>query len=361
MKLDFIMKTSGILILPFILIFTGCNNPFQPKDKGEYKIVFDIRNSTKSVKDIYLMNADGEDKIQLTQRPSDIDEESFYWSENPVWSPDGEKILYKSYQNGKSNLYTITPDGKKLSQVTDFPGNESVDNFTWSPDGKMVAVNTDSGIYIMNDNGGGQKRITDKPVWDLSWSDGSKIVFTAIVLSEDSTSNMGVINVVNADGSDLKQLTTKERNGRFPSWIPEINKIIWTDGDWPNEKSIYTMNAYGGEQQEIISDYLPTALSVSPDGNRIAFLHYVTLYVHDLYVVDIAGKGLRKLNPDNIAVDGCGSLSWSPDGENILVGCGYNMEAHPAEYGIYKVKSDGSKWSFLGEGDNPHWSPVRID
>lgn len=361
MKSKFIQRYIVISAALLMLICTGCGNPFQPNDKGEYQIAFDIRGHSNNVSDIYLMNADGEDKIQLTQRPSDIDEESFYWSANPIWSPDGEKILYKSYQNGTSNLYTITPDGKELNQVTDFPGNESVDNFAWSPNGEMVAVNTDSGIYIMNDNGGGQERITDKPVWDLSWSpDGSKIVFTTIVQSEDSTSNMGVINVVNADGSDLKQVTTKERNGRFPSWIPGINKIILTAGDWSNEKSIHTMNANGGEQQEIISDYLPTALSVSPDGNRIAFLHYVTLYVHDLYVVDIAGKGLRKLNPDNIAVDGCGSLSWSPDG-NIMIGCGYNMETHPAEYGIYKVKSDGSKWSFLGAGDNPHWSPVRID
>ncbi|REL38131.1 hypothetical protein DYD21_05850 [Rhodohalobacter sp. SW132] len=294
MKLDTIKKASGIFILPLLLIFSGCDNPFQSKDKGEYKIAFDIRNSSNNVKDIYLMNTDGSNKIQLTQRPSDVDEESYYGSENPVWSPDGKRILYKSHQNWKTNLYTITPDGKELSQVTNFSGNEYANKFAWSPNGSKIAVSTDLGIYILKDNGDSQERITDKPVWDLSWSpDGSRISFTTIVQSDDSTSNMGVINVINADGSNLRELTAKEKNGRFPSWVPGSNEIVWTGGDWANEKSITIMNANGEDQQELTSEYLPTALAVSPDGNRIAFHHYVRLYVHDLYVVDIAGKGLK--------------------------------------------------------------------
>lgn len=55
--------------------------------------------------EIWLMNADGSNQIQLTSGHSDM---------HPEWSPDGQWILFER----DSQLFIIGTDGSKLSQIT---------------------------------------------------------------------------------------------------------------------------------------------------------------------------------------------------------------------------------------------------
>jgi eukaryotic-like serine/threonine-protein kinase len=56
----------------------------------------------------------------------------------PVWSPDGRRIVYTSYRNGKYGLYTKASDGSGTEEAI----LESVDRIRfptdWSPDGKYL-------------------------------------------------------------------------------------------------------------------------------------------------------------------------------------------------------------------------------
>ncbi len=56
-----------------------------------------------------------------------------------AWSPDGRAIIYTTFQNGVSNLWSQPLDGGKPSQITNFT-TESIRGLAISPDGKRIAL-----------------------------------------------------------------------------------------------------------------------------------------------------------------------------------------------------------------------------
>jgi Tol biopolymer transport system component len=66
---------------------------------------------------------------------------------HPDWSPDGTRILFGTYGiewfetggPGASNLYTVSPDGSDLRQLTTYPvGGTRAGHASWTPDGSQV-------------------------------------------------------------------------------------------------------------------------------------------------------------------------------------------------------------------------------
>jgi len=71
--------------------------------------------------DVYVMNADGSGKINLTKSPEVAEGD-------PSWSPDGTKITFTSDREGDSDIYTMDADGSEVTQVTNSRHND------YSPD-----------------------------------------------------------------------------------------------------------------------------------------------------------------------------------------------------------------------------------
>ena len=81
---------------------------------------------------LYIMDADGSNKIQLTD---DHPIENVY----PAWSPDGKTIAFGSYGRTSptsDDLYTIHPDGSNIERIT-FDEKEKASP-RWSADGKWL-------------------------------------------------------------------------------------------------------------------------------------------------------------------------------------------------------------------------------
>ncbi|MEQ8330060.1 MAG: amidohydrolase family protein [Longimicrobiales bacterium] len=58
----------------------------------------------------------------------------------PVFSPDGSKILFVSDRSGNENLWIVDADGSDLQPLTTERGNFQFDEPEWSPDGEYVMV-----------------------------------------------------------------------------------------------------------------------------------------------------------------------------------------------------------------------------
>jgi Tol biopolymer transport system component len=80
------------------------------------------------------------------------------------WSPDGQKVVYRSGRDGKTGIWISNRDDTGHTNIT-ASGSDSFP--AWSPNGKTIAFSRDEGgnvdIYTMNVDGSNIKRITDAP------------------------------------------------------------------------------------------------------------------------------------------------------------------------------------------------------
>jgi Tol biopolymer transport system component len=97
--------------------------------------------------EIWIVRADGTGLRQLTRRrPNGPRCEMDRW---PDWAPDGRTIVFGRYLGNaceQSQLYTVTPDGSRLTKlgarelVTDVPGVVPPNGPRYSPDGKSIVT-----------------------------------------------------------------------------------------------------------------------------------------------------------------------------------------------------------------------------
>lgn len=93
------------------------------------KIVFQRIDPGLSA-EIYLMNPDGTNQIQLTNNPGAI-------NGLPSWSPDRQKIAFVSGRDGNAEIYMMNADGSNQTRLSQTPAWE--DTPSWSPDGTRIA------------------------------------------------------------------------------------------------------------------------------------------------------------------------------------------------------------------------------
>ncbi|MYE89548.1 hypothetical protein F4X33_11195, partial [Candidatus Poribacteria bacterium] len=74
---------------------------------------------------IYVMDADGDNQRRLTEN------REFDWS--PVWSPDSERIVFKSERDGNGEIYVMDNDGANPQNLTNNPHDDCCPSWFNSP------------------------------------------------------------------------------------------------------------------------------------------------------------------------------------------------------------------------------------
>jgi len=207
--------------------------------------------------DIYTVNRDGSDLKRLTSY-------DVYTAEG-ILSPDGKRIVFTSLKDGDLEIYTMNADGTDVRRLTNTPGYDG--GAWWSPDGKQIVYRanhpTDSAelkayrdllgqrlvrpsrveLFIMNADGSNQRQITKLGGANFgpSWTpDGKRIVFSSNY--KNPRGGNFDLYLVDADGGNLEQLTFDEAFDGFPMFSPDGKKIVWAsnrNADKPGDTNLF--------------------------------------------------------------------------------------------------------------------------
>jgi len=160
------------------------------------------------------------------------------WGNNPCWSMDGEKILFR----WTDRFASIPATGGEMS---------------------TIPVSSDEKTYMALPGGGNH----------LS-PDGKTIVFAGAKMNY-----IGVdIISIPVEGGEPVSITKSPTQDRFPCWSPDGKNIAFiryhTNSDGIIVMNIYVISSNGGEERQITSDNDNvdwSSIKFLPDGNHIAY------------------------------------------------------------------------------------------
>ena len=250
--------------------------------------------------EIYVMDADGNNQIRLTNHP----EADF----QPSWSPDVGKIAFVSDRNGGNDqIYVMDSNGKNVKRLT----NGAFDRQpAWSKDGQTIAYHgyededwvgeVNFKIYLIAPDGTNRRKLAgDIPSWDIepAWSpDSQRIAFVSS--REDEWDE---IYVMDADGTNQKRLTHNMVSDSQPAWSPDGSKIAFYSVQ-EEDFVMSVMNADGTNRRNLTEEVLDGRTRLifnpawSPDGRTIAYYSAIRgLNGGRIHLMTADGEHLKRL------------------------------------------------------------------
>ena len=209
-------------------------------------------------------------------------------SQRPSWSPDGKRIAFaflapRGTGIRRGGIAVVNSDGTDLRLLVGSDHVDSVwacstvtlDDPSWSPDGKLIAFSDPLGLAEIRPDGTHRTQITFRDDFDPVWSpDGRRLAFLHPI---DGDSNHVQLVVADKSGADPKVLTSFYGNAgsevaghisaRAPIWSPKGNEIAYSDGG-----GIAVIPLIGGHPRYILecASKCFSALSWSPNGKQLA-------------------------------------------------------------------------------------------
>jgi Tol biopolymer transport system component len=168
----------------------------------------------------------------------------------PMWSPDGTKIMYTAMSGENTfDIYIMDENGENGRAIISTEGSDG--NAVWSPDGKMIAYNSDV--------------------------DGNIEIYT-----------------LNLETNETRQITHADAGySGAPSWSPDGKKIVYVYGDGIQQGThLFVYDIERGVSEEIDADkfYADDMPVWSPDGGHIVFQRmngeFSRLYDYDLNLLE---------------------------------------------------------------------------
>ena len=275
----------------------------------------------KQHSDIYRIQKDGSDLTKLTSSPGkDFD---------PVYSPDGSKIVFARIDSGKysdpANLYIMNSDGSNVIRlISGFFHERSP---TFSPDGQR--------IYFVRAKWFGHY----SPMVSSSWKkqdicsigvDGSDLK----VITDESFYAISRLSI----SSDSKKILASLIIHKEPDsmWIIPIKNPKARSVLNPNFGKINTKNYVGPTQPQFSSDGM-SVLFVWADNARGYF-------DYEIFIMSLKNGNVRQVTNLKTYIL---APSFSPDGKEIVF--------------LSDPKRNGSSelWLMNSDGTNPH--RINID
>jgi TolB protein len=192
--------------------------------------------------DVFTANADASDLKQLTTTPG-------YDAETTI-TLDGKKLVFTSMRDGDLDIYSMDADGKNVRRLTNELGYDG--GPFWSYDGKQIVYRahhpkteetkadytnllkqnlirpTVLEIWVMNADGSNKRQVTSNGKANFGpyfFPDGKRIIFSSNI--DDPRGRNFDLYKINVDGTGLERITFNDTFDGFPMFSPDGKKLVF--------------------------------------------------------------------------------------------------------------------------------------
>ncbi len=337
--------------------------------------------------DIYLQRVGGRNPVHLTPDSAEADTA-------PAFSPDGERIAFRSERDGVGGIFVMGSTGESVKRLTDFGFDPA-----WSPDGKQIVFSDKDGqdpysrqvpafLWLVSAGGGDIRQLTRAgdavqprfspsgrriAFWGLKAGSGQRDIWTipaeatgepvAVPITSDPTMdwnpvwapdgrhlyfaserggsmNLWRVRIDEASGSprgEPEPVTTPSHTSGSISFTRDGLLMMFVSSDRRSTIQAFRFDSAAGRAVEppravFQGSRVIYTQDISPTGEWIAFTPLGGR--EDLFVVKRDGTGYRQLTDDAARDRG---PCWSPDGSRIAF-----YSDRSGRYETWSIRPDGS-------------------
>lgn len=190
----------------------------------------------------------------------------------PSWSADGRRIVYSN----RGDIYVMRADGSNKLQITFTPRSEFDPSF--SPGGGRVVYwqqgtrfSGPARVMTMRSDGSDQHTLVREAIYPEWAPNGRHIAYEA----QCSPSCMGpAIWTMRPDGSHRRQVYSGQGDGLYGGhYAPDSRSLVITQiGETAKSDTIIEVGAFGGNPHEVNSGPINFGAQISPDGRCLVGL-----------------------------------------------------------------------------------------
>jgi Tol biopolymer transport system component len=265
--------------------------------------------------DIWVMPMRGGPSVRVTNDPAQ--------DRNPVWHPDGKRIVYSSNRDGTFQVCVAYLDGRKPQQISFGDADSFVSDV--SADGQKIlygALRNESDIYGVTADAGEERQITSDigcELWPDISPDGKSVAFQAARDLGQIEESAILTRSMEGDSRQIRLAVA----GIDPTWSPDGWRLAFLRSS-KDAWNIWTVRSTGGDERQITSHGIHIFGYTSVPLNRMQARYY----------------------------------NWSPDGSKVIYA---SKESN--EFSLWTVSYDGSAETRISSTDSdqfvlcPLWSP----
>jgi TolB protein len=226
---------------------------------------------------------------------------------SPSWSPDGRKLAYVAFRDGRNEIYVHELATGQATRVSSRPGINGAP--AWSPDGRYLAMTLSYAgspdIYVHDLQTGQQRRLTESPAIDTepNWApDGKSLVFTS------DRGGRPQLYRVSVNGGNAERLTFEGKSNQRGVFSPDGKRLAMVH-EGNKGYRIAVLDLASGNFSVLTDGPLDESPGFAPNGQAIIYAR-ATGSGAELATISVDGRVQRRLSQPGTVRE----PAWSPSG-----------------------------------------------